>query len=453
KNTIKNSDFDCTPTFSRKNQSPGSKIFDKTKKIQSLKPPFPCSNSSSIKENSPMISANLDHGSCSSINMMEHKENFIYNTNNEEVTDEKHRLFVYHQSFLSVFMKFIGTRKLFCQYEYDKAIAGILSLPYKLLDVSEIRYNLFIYYFEHHKLDKAISIMNKILEKDSSWLKGIDKFSTALHAKNEYNMLLHLSDKMRTKNYLNKQTWVVTGNLFSLMKMPDEVIKCFKRATKIDMNYSYGFFLLGYEYLMNKDYENAISMYQSCIKINPMNYKYWNASGQCSREKGNFEDAKYCFSRAIHLNSKSPSILTNLASIHLDLNEYNTAEILLNKALEIDPINLTAKFILAKTLSYLQKYNESNEILLKLKDHKPEEAILYTLLYINYKEQQKEIDAQQNYNLAKKYGPFILSKMLYEWSKNSKIAQSKNSVLNKSLNLDCDIQASFLVANSSSYCP
>lgn len=71
------------------------------------------------------------------------------------------------------------------------------------------------------------------------------------------------------------QTWISTGNCFSLQKDHDEATRCFRRATQVDPGCAYAWTLCGYEAIEMEEYERAIAFFRSAIRTDSRHYNGW----------------------------------------------------------------------------------------------------------------------------------------------------------------------------------
>ena len=71
------------------------------------------------------------------------------------------------------------------------------------------------------------------------------------------------------------QTWVVSGNCFSLQKEHDTAIKFFKRAIQLDPSFAYAYTLLGHEYVITEEMDKAMACFRNAIRIDSRHYNAW----------------------------------------------------------------------------------------------------------------------------------------------------------------------------------
>ncbi|CDW55676.1 TPR 11 domain containing protein [Trichuris trichiura] len=100
--------------------------------------------------------------------------------------------------------------------------------------------------------------------------------------------------------------WCIAGNAQSIRGKHKEAIKCFTRATQIGRDYALGYCLLGYEYMMTEEYDDAESCFDTATTISFCNSNAWFAYGLLKFKLRDFCLALIYFDRAYRINrSKS----------------------------------------------------------------------------------------------------------------------------------------------------
>jgi hypothetical protein len=177
---------------------------------------------------------------------------------------------------------------------------------------------------------------------------GMDIYSTQLHILNERLKLGFLTTYFTNLAPRAYETLIILGNTFSLRQEHDNCIRSLVLATTINNNnvnnncnhrnldQSYPYVLLGYEYQENNELDKAILSFQKALLIDQYNYKAVLALGYIQLEQDLIDNALMYFKRAIAINKYSTSLYTTLARIYGQLSMFKESKELLFNSLRIE---------------------------------------------------------------------------------------------------------------------
>lgn len=106
------------------------------------------------------------------------------------------------------------------------------------------------------------------------------------------------------------------------------------------------------------DFESALSMLHSAVKIDPKNSNYYSNLGLCYRQSNKIQEALECFKKAIELNENNVYAWINLGSAYGKTKNLEEAIRCLKHATKLDPDNKTIRVNLA--YAYLLKGDMQN---------------------------------------------------------------------------------------------
>lgn len=113
----------------------------------------------------------------------------------------------------------------------------------------------------------------RVLDPYRMW--DMDVFSTVLWHLQKDVPLSFLAQELVTINDQCPQSWIATGNCFSLQKDHGQALTCFKRATALDPRCAYGYALSGHEALALDDQESAVGFFRTALKTDARHYPAW----------------------------------------------------------------------------------------------------------------------------------------------------------------------------------
>ena len=130
---------------------------------------------------------------------------------------------------------------------------------------------------------------------------------------------------------------------------PDKAKELTMKALALDPNNISALSQLGYFYLSRQDYPKAIETYQKATELAPQIPDTFFNLGYVFAITGNYQQAKTMYVKAVDL---APSFLDealfNLAMVNAELDEFRQCRKNLEKAIEINPENETAKAYLSQ---------------------------------------------------------------------------------------------------------
>jgi Flp pilus assembly protein TadD len=139
--------------------------------------------------------------------------------------------------------------------------------------------------------------------------------------------------------------WPVPHNnlagLYLVQGRKKEAVQNYRAAIKADPENPAAYLALGVLYEKDKEFQNAIKIYEQALKENP---DFWFAANnlaslvsETSTDKEDLKRALRPAERALQLRPADPQILDTLGWVHYRLGEYEQARGLIEQALSVAP--------------------------------------------------------------------------------------------------------------------
>lgn len=144
--------------------------------------------------------------------------------------------------------------------------------------------------------------------------------------------LSYLRNKLQEFNYNRGLDNLSQGNF-------DEAAKNFEKAAS-GKNETDALYQLAVSKYNQKDFEGAISAYQSVIEKDSLNAPAFNGLGNIYRDQKNYSQAEESYKAAISVNSSYIAAYSNWAIMLMDNNRIDDAKKVLNEGLEKNPISV-----------------------------------------------------------------------------------------------------------------
>ncbi|XP_022657473.1 cell division cycle protein 23 homolog isoform X2 [Varroa jacobsoni] len=214
----------------------------------------------------------------------------------------------------------------------------------------------------------AIQLFRQVRSLDPYRLQQLDVYSNLLYVVHHETELTYLAHFCADVNKYCKETCAIIANFLSLRGQHEKAVEYYRRALKLDPEYSQGWTLMGHECLEIKDTTSAIEAYRQATNINERDYHAWYGLGQlfevlkmpyfalryhqkahslrpsdsrilvamadCYQKLGEMDDAKKCFYKAYQTGDIEGMVLHNLARLHEELGEKELALECFRKFLE-----------------------------------------------------------------------------------------------------------------------
>ena len=228
-------------------------------------------------------------------------------------------------------------------------------------------------YFHKSDFDTAYKIFTKLHKDFSFSTLGMDLFSTTLWQLKKKSELNNLSRELIKLAPNMPETWVASGNYYSLHQDADMAVELFLRASSIDQSYSYGLTLAGHEYIAKQFTEQGQNSFREATNRNPLDYSAWYGLGSVLFNENKFRPARYYIKKAQQIN-KNSSVLKFI----LGQTEYrcgNTEECLklFDEAIAMDPQNYAVKYQKGYVLQEEGKIDEAMECFKQVSGPVPDE--------------------------------------------------------------------------------
>jgi tetratricopeptide (TPR) repeat protein len=203
---------------------------------------------------------------------------------------------------------------------------------------------------------------SKQFENKINQLINLNKYGEAIELLQ--NDLTNLANKALL---LNKIALV-----FINQKEYETAISILETALKIDKNNYEVNYNLGYCHHLLNNIEKANEYYMLSLKYNPININTLNNHGLIERDLGNLDYAEDIFNQAITLSFHKPFLHNNLGTINEALGNFELAVENFSTALSIDPNYIDALINLANVYHYNNQSDKAYETIEKAKSLSPD---------------------------------------------------------------------------------
>jgi tetratricopeptide (TPR) repeat protein len=193
------------------------------------------------------------------------------------------------------------------------------------------------------KFDRAIELCKERLEKNEKEVFTLNVLGAIYMAKKDYQS----AEETLERAIVMKPLWPAPYNnlarLYLVQGRTGEAIERFETALNTNPENAGAYLALGSIYEQNKDYQNAIRIYEKALEVYP---GMWAAAnnlafllGEKSKDTKDLERALTLSRRANELRPNEPLVLDTMAWIHAKLGDMIQAREILSNALAQAPDN------------------------------------------------------------------------------------------------------------------
>ncbi|KAI4113500.1 MAG: hypothetical protein LQ345_005535 [Seirophora villosa] len=290
-------------------------------------------------------------------------------------------------------------------YRCQEAVAIYNNITFSQRDTPWVMSQIGRAYFQQSLWSDAEKIYARLKAMAPSRVEDMELYSTCLWQLRKDVDLAFLAHETIDIDRTSPQAWCVVGNSFSVQREHDQAIKCFKRATQLDPQFTYAYTLQGHEYIENEEYDKALSAYRTAIAVEHRHVNGWYGLGRVFEKQGKYEHAEQHYRTAAGINPSSAVLLTCIGAMLEKLKNPRAALVQYSKACELSPPVAIARFKRARVLANLQQPQAALEDLTILKTIAPDEANVFFLLGKVHLMLKQRSEAVRNWTIAGNLDP------------------------------------------------
>ncbi|CCG20706.1 Cdc27 ubiquitin-protein ligase [Candida orthopsilosis Co 90-125] len=307
---------------------------------------------------------------------------------------------------LHLYSIFARSFKLLSNYDCYKAIKLLeIDIPQQERDTPWVLSKLGKLHYEVMNYKQSEQYFKKLRKLDRARCEDMEVYSTLLWHLHKKVELTFLANELHDIDPTSPITWCTIGNLFSLTHEPDEAIRCFNKAIKLNDKFTYAHTLKGHEYFANDNYEMAMESFRLSLLLDPRHFNALYGIGMIYMNLGEYQKADYHFRKAISINPINIILICCVGMVLEKLNKKPMALKQYELACKLQPTNPLPIFKKAQLLFSLQNYPLALKNFEILKNIAPNEASVHFLLGQLYNLQQDKYSAIREFTIALNLDP------------------------------------------------
>ncbi|MBX9703496.1 MAG: tetratricopeptide repeat protein [Silvanigrellaceae bacterium] len=196
-------------------------------------------------------------------------------------------------------------------------------------------------------IGKCLKELKKFEEAETVFKDAIAKNNVYIHAYHElghmkaemklYDEALGYFDKAIDLSPKNPLRYESVSELLMNQSRFSEAETYLRKAVKLELSYPELYSQLGKSLFSQKKLDKAFQYFEKALSEDPKNTSFLNSLAICKKEVGKFEEALRYYNLALKEVPNDPKILFNKALCYFQMKDYDKAEKLCKKILQIDP--------------------------------------------------------------------------------------------------------------------
>lgn len=302
----------------------------------------------------------------------------------------------------------VGYQQL-SQFRCQEALEAYNTLPRAHQDTPWVLAQMGRAQYEQASYPEAERYFRRLRIMSPTRMQDMEVYSTILwHLKRETD-LSFLAHELIDSAWLSPEAWCALGNAWSLAKDHEQALRCFKRATQLDIKFAYAYTLQGHEHMANEEYDKALTAFRQSISADRRHYNAYYGIGMVYEKLGNYDKAYTHFQAASQIHPTNAVLICCIGTV-LEKQKQNTQALqYFSKATELAPRAAQARFRKARALLAVGHLPLAHQELLVLKDLAPDDARVHFLLGKLYKLQNDKSLAVRHFTQALSLDPKVSS--------------------------------------------
>lgn len=224
-------------------------------------------------------------------------------------------------------------------------------------------------YFELKQYDKAIASFNRALEITPQDESILEKLAQSYQESGDFENAEIAYTKLTQINPDNaKYFFSLMIRMYDTNGMPDKAAAVAERMIELDPNNADAYYNLGYMYVKQEKWQEAIPHFEKAIEVRPdFDYAFMNL-GYCYNQLKQYSKAVEAYKKLTEMMADNSDAWLNLAVNYMSLKKWSLAVDPLQKVIDLRPDYANAYYNLAIAYLNLQRNAEARQLYLKLRE-------------------------------------------------------------------------------------
>lgn len=246
---------------------------------------------------------------------------------------------------------------------YEKALALNEDSEDDSSEIIEIMLDLALEYENLQDFNGAINVLKNLLYKSPNNESAIYEIAYCYERLGDFDKCIEYYNKYIDNNPYSFTAWYNLGNIYFLKKESKKALWAYDYSLVINEDFASAHFNMGNTYMQLEDFNKAIECYKKCLKLDPEDALTLCYLGEAYERIENYELALKHYNKSKNIN---PNIADSWLGIGIvkDLQgNTNSAISYLQKAVALQTNNANYNQVLGEALFKLERYAEAEIVL------------------------------------------------------------------------------------------
>ena len=285
------------------------------------------------------------------------------------------------------------------------------------MDSSNIsyRYQLALFSAQNGLIEDARQEYEHIVALDSSYLPALSRLAIMYHDQKLYDQSRFFLNSILGKNPRDFLAHYYLGTISVAQNHQDSAIVSLRNCLQLNGGFVPAIDVLASLYYSQKDYANALQLYQRALELRPTSADFHYKVGLCLRQQKEYERAIPSFKKAVSIDTTNAVYFAQLGYCYYFTTRCDSSVFYDLKAISFDPENLPYYVNLALAYQKLDSMEKTVGVYKKMIEiRRPDEvAYLYFQIGSEYFSKRRNAEAIEAYKKALTIRPSYLPALFY----------------------------------------
>ncbi len=269
---------------------------------------------------------------------------------------------------------------------FEKAIEISEEFNY-LEELEEIRFDLAMEYESINNFQKAIKVLEEILDKNEENEAAIYEIAYCYERIGNFDKCIQYYTKYIDNNPYSFTAWYNLGNIYFLKENIEKAIWAYDYSIIINEDFASAHFNLGNIYMQTAEYDKALIAYQKCAEIDSSDALTLSYLGEAYERLERYEEALDCYRRSKDMNGEIAEPWLGIGIILELQGDMKQALSYLEQAVLLQPDNANFRLVYGETLFKAMRLTEAESELeraIQLDPDYSEAVVLLAKIKVNF---------------------------------------------------------------------
>lgn len=246
---------------------------------------------------------------------------------------------------------------------YEKALNVGEDINENPQELIEIMLDLALEYENLQDFNGAIKVLQTLLDSTPNNESAIYEIAYCYERLGDFDKCIEYYNKYIDNNPYSFTAWYNLGNIYFLKKDTDKALWAYDFSTIINENFSSAHFNIGNTYMQIEDFDNAIKAYQKCLDLDQDDALTLCYMAEAYERKEDYDLALKYYNKSKSINPSLADAWLGIGIVKDLLGQTNQSISYLQQAVNLQTSNANYNLVLGEALFKLERFGEAEIVL------------------------------------------------------------------------------------------